>query len=67
MVNEKWTVNQEWIQFKTVKDLTRRCYAGIPGLVILAPQISEQGGTAPLYCYLKCFVTALDVAYFTSW
>ena len=42
MVNEKWTVNQEWIQSKTVKDLTHRCYAGISGLVILAPQISEQ-------------------------
>ena len=67
MVNEKWTVNQEWIQSKTVKDLTHRCYAGISGLVILAPQISEQGGTAPLYWHLKCFVTALDVAYFTSW
>lgn len=43
MVNEKWTVNQEWIQSKTVKDLTPRCYAGISGLVIWLHKLVNKG------------------------
>lgn len=42
MVNEKWTVNQEWIQSRRL-DLTPRCYAGISGLVIWLHKLVNSG------------------------